>query len=680
MRDFSFSLQLRETPGQLHFAPSAPARNPAVPAFLHMTDLIAGRYELRARISKGGMGAVWSARDRRLRRDVAVKLLHAWIADDLELRRRFAREARVLAPLEHENIVRLYDYGEDGETPFLVMELVEGANLGDVARNRTFTWAQAAEIALPIASALAYAHARGLVHRDLTPGNVLIERATGRVVVSDFGLARIARSTTSVTTQGMLLGTPEYWSPEQARGADSETATDMYALGCLLFWLLSGRTPFEGDDRLAVGLRRAHETAPSLVSCVPDAPPEAAALVDALLAPDPADRPSAVEVGARLGAAAPSIRSAVVDTIEAAERPTAVFAELLDTAVLEPPRRHPARKRRRARRMALVAVGIAAAAALAFVGATIANADRVVEVPKVTGLTVQQARAALAEAAHADPADAPLEIGGRSYSESVPAGRVISQSPAPQAHVERADLDLVLRVSRGTARAVVPDIEGASRSEATAALRRTGFTVRVRTEESWEIPEGRVISSDVAGGDEAMRPGPIGIVVSSGPPRAAVPDVRGVDVDAAAAQLDGSFDTSVVEEGSETARAGSVLRQSPDPGTRAVLGSTVTLTVARAPEWGTTWSDSGSGSYDSEDIEVTATQGKWRIVVDLHPRYLFFGSGSATVSWEGTGAGSISLDSVGSDEVAPLSGAGPYRIHVHPHGTVSWTVRIEQLG
>ena len=137
-----------------------------------MTDLIAGRYELRARISKGGMGAVWSARDRRLRRDVAVKLLHAWIAEDLELRRRFAREARVLAPLEHENIVRLYDYGEDGETPFLVMELVEGANLGDFARNRVFSWAQAAEIALPIASALAYAHARGIVHRDLTPGNV----------------------------------------------------------------------------------------------------------------------------------------------------------------------------------------------------------------------------------------------------------------------------------------------------------------------------------------------------------------------------------------------------------------------------------------------------------------------------------------------------------------------------
>ena len=350
-----------------------------------MTDLIAGRYELEARISKGGMGAVWRARDRRLRRDVAVKLLHSWIAEDLELRRRFAREARVLAPLVHEHIVRLYDYGEDGETPFLVMELVDGANLADVARNRELGWAEASEIALPIASALAYAHARGIVHRDLTPGNVLIESASGRVVVSDFGLARIARSATSVTTQGMLLGTPEYWSPEQARGADSETATDMYALGCLLFWLLVGRTPFEGDDRLAVGLRRAHETAPPLALVRTDAPPEAAALVDALLSPDPADRPTAVEVLERLGAAAPAIQEAVADTVEAAERSTAMFAAPAETTVLEPPRQHTARKRRRSRRMALVAAGIAAAAGLAFVGATIANADRVVEVPRVTG-------------------------------------------------------------------------------------------------------------------------------------------------------------------------------------------------------------------------------------------------------------------------------------------------------
>jgi serine/threonine-protein kinase len=645
-----------------------------------MTDLIAGRYELRARISKGGMGAVWRASDRRLRRDVAVKLLHAWIAEDLELRRRFAREARVLAPLEHEHIVRLYDYGEDGETPFLVMELVEGANLGDVARDRSFTWDDVQEIALPIASALAYAHSRGIVHRDLTPGNVLIESATGRVVVSDFGLARLARSSTSVTTQGMLLGTPEYWSPEQARGRDSDSATDMYALGCLLFWLLSGRTPFEGDDRLAVGLRRAHEAAPLLASCTPGAPRDATLLVDALLAPDPADRPTAVEVLERLGGALPAIAEAAAHTVEAAEGSTVMFPEPLPTAVLEPPMRHVARKRRRSRRMILAAAGIVAAGALAFVGATIANADRIVDVPRVIGMTVPQARVTVAEAAHVDVADAPLVVGSRVYSESVAAGHVIAQTPAPTERVERTSLDVVLRVSRGTAIAEMPDVSGASQKEAVALLRRTGFVASVRSEESWEVPEGRVVSTDVHAGDEARRPGPIGIVVSSGPPRAPVPDVRGVAVDDAIAKLDGSFETDVVEEGSETVVAGSVLRQAPDPGTRAVLGSTVTLTVARAPEWATTWSESGSGSYDSDTIEVTAPQGKWRIVVELHPRYLIFGSGSAAVSWEGDGAGQIGLDQVGSDEVSPLSGAGSYRLHVRPSGSVSWTVHVEQYG
>ena len=190
-----------------------------------------------------------------------------------------------------------------------------------------------------------------------------------------------------------------------------------------------------------------------------------------------------------------------------------------------------------------------------------------------------------------------------------------------------------------------------------------------------------MISSDVAGGDEATRPGPIGIVVSSGPPRASVPDVRGVDVDDAVARLDGSFDTTVVEEGSETAPAGSVLRQSPDPGTRAVLGSTVTLTVARAPEWGTTWSQSGSGSYDSERRSRSPLR---RASGGSSSTSIRATSSSAPARrpsrGRAPGAGSISLDSVGSDEVAPLSGAGTYRVHVHPQGSVSWTVRIEQLG
>ena len=645
-----------------------------------MTDSLAGRYELRSRVSKGGMGTVWRARDLRLHRDVAVKLLHPWVAEDTELRRRFAREARVLAPLEHEHIVRLYDYGDDAETPFLVMELVEGASLAEVARGRILGWEEACEIARPIASALVYAHGRGIVHRDLTPTNVLIESATGRVVVSDFGLARIARSSTSVTTQGMLLGTPEYWSPEQARGQDSDGATDMYALGCLMFQLLAGRTPFEGDDRLAVGLRRAHEAAPALASCATGLPSEAGVVVDALLATDPAERPTADEVLELLGGTAPAIAAAAASVAAEAESPTVALARPGPTAVLEAPRRHAVRKLRRSRRMVIAAVGVAAAAALAFVGATIANSDRVVAVPRVTGMTVPEARAMLADSSHFDLADVPLRVDGRAYSESVPVGRVLTQTPAPTTRVKRTSLDVRVRVSRGTALAVMPDVEGALQTDAVASLHDVGFAALVHAEESWDVPEGRVISSDVAAGDEVRRPGPIALAVSSGPPRAPVPDVRGVAVDDAVARLDGSFETDVAEEGSDTAAADSVLRQSPEPGARAVLGSTVILTVARAPRWMTTWSQSGSGSYDSGGIDVTAPQGKWRLVVELHPRYLIFGSGSASVAWEGTGAGQIRLAQVGSDEVAPLSGAGSYRLHVRPEGSVSWTVRIEEVG
>ena len=400
------------------------------------------------------MGAVWSARDRRLRRDVAVKLLHAWIAEDLELRRRFAREARVLAPLEHENIVRLYDYGEDGETPFLVMELVEGANLGDVARNRVFSWAAGRRDRAPDrVRARLRACARDRAprpHPGQRPDRAchrprrrlrLRPRADRALDDQRHDPGHVARDT------GVLVARagPRRRQRDRHRHVRARLPALLAAVGA---HPVRGRRPAGGRasararDGAVAALLRAGRAAGGRGA---RRRPARAAI--------PADRPSAVAVGERLGAAAPSIRSAVVDTIEAAERPTAVFAEPLKTAVLEPPRRHSARKRRRGRRMALVAVGIAAAAALAFVGATIANADRVVEVPKVTGLTVQQARTALAEAAHVDRADAPLEIGSRSYSESVPAGRVITQSPAPLTRVERADLDLVLRVSLGTAHA-----------------------------------------------------------------------------------------------------------------------------------------------------------------------------------------------------------------------------------
>src|SRR5438093_7743057 len=203
--------------------------------------VLAARYELLDKIGEGGMSVVWRARDRELEREVAVKLLRSAVAEDPAQSRRFHREARALAALAHEHIVRIYDYVSNDEQSFLVMEYVAGDNLAQATRGRLpLAIDEAAAYLRPVARALAYAHACGVVHRDLTPSNILVERAGGRVVTTDFGLARIARGSGSLTATGVLLGTPEYWSPELALGRESGAAADVYALGCILFLLLSG--------------------------------------------------------------------------------------------------------------------------------------------------------------------------------------------------------------------------------------------------------------------------------------------------------------------------------------------------------------------------------------------------------------------------------------------------------
>src|SRR5262249_23495292 len=181
------------------------------------------------------------------------------------------------------------------EDAFLVMEFVNGRSLARATFARLpLSWNEASSYARAVCEALAYAHAKGVIHRDLTPSNILIESESGRVVTTDFWLARIARGSGSATTIGVLLGTPEYWAPEQALGRDADAAADMYALGCIVFQLLSDRLPFEGEDRLAVGLRRAHEDAPSLRAYAPRAPQPAVSFLDSLLCRDPSQRPDAL--------------------------------------------------------------------------------------------------------------------------------------------------------------------------------------------------------------------------------------------------------------------------------------------------------------------------------------------------------------------------------------------------
>lgn len=658
--------------------------------------ILAERYALIEKVGEGGMGVVWRAHDATLERDVAIKLLRSLVAAEPDQRRRFGREARTLAALSNDHVVRVYDYLEAGEEAFLVMEFVEGSNLADATFDRLpLSWSEAASYAGPVCAALAYAHAKGVIHRDLTPANILIERETGRVVTTDFGLARIARSAGSVTTAGILVGTPEYWSPEQAMGRDSDGAADMYALGCIVHLLLSGRLPFEGDDRLAVGLRRAHEDPPSLGERVPRAPRSAVELVDSLLSRDPSQRPDARTAAAALAKVARRSRSSPAGgaaAVKVPDAPTAVLSSnrpTVDLAASRPTQALPERlppvpaapapppPRRRKRRRLLAAFGVAATAVIAGTIAVVQLHHGAVRAPDVVHLREAVARTRILSAVPG----ASVSV-ARAYSTRIASGRVIRQHPAPRTKLDD-DAAVTLTVSKGSPFAAVPDIRvGAPAAAAKAYLLSRGFTGRFRFTPSWSVRKGTVIELHPSAGTRVRRPATVKIVVASGYPRAVVPDVQNADLGSAQRQLAAKrLRYAIVYRLAPASSPNQVVAQLPRPGATVYSGTRVRLTVTRTLRWEKVLGASGSDAWESDPFTVSR---KWRI------RYrLDGGDGPAGVfarfSWARDGDffddGSFTANTPGELETHEVpDGPGTYRLSVRPYlpGT-SWYVEVDAL-
>jgi serine/threonine-protein kinase len=552
------------------------------------------------------------------------------------------------------------------------MELVEGASLAQLIGGRTLDWEDARAVAAPIAAALAYAHAREVVHRDLTPANVLVERVSGRVVVSDFGLARLARGGSSTQISGVLAGTPEYWSPEQAAGRDTGPETDLYALGCLLYRLLVGTVPFRGDDRLAAGLRRIHEDPPRLAQAVPDAPVAARLLVDSLLDRDPARRPSAAEAARRLGV--PPQLAAGAPPSGPADR------EALTLAAATFAVRRPHRTRRG--RLRLVTVGTAVAAALAGGGVyAIASMDPPgIAAPAVVGDSLSRARAEVAAAARDGGVEAPrVQVVRRQYSEEVPAGAVLSQTPGPGSDVPATGA-LLVTVSLGSAWATVPDTYGEPTRAALRALGEAGFTPVRRYEPSLAVAAWHVAETRPAAGSRLKRPAHVAVFVSTGPPRALVPDLRGSDLDEVLDALErAGFATSVDEAASPSEEPGTVLELSPAPGTRTPVGSTVTVVVAREPRWEPVQEFHGEDDATTDELSVPSGA---RVVLAAHnTSFLGFFDGSVDAAWSGDDEGSAGVDS-GRETVLVEPAGSDRRIafELDTHGHVRWELRVEAVG
>ncbi len=250
-----------------------------------------GRYEIRGELGRGGMATVMRAYDPMFKREVAIKVLPREFLHDPAFRARFEREAQVVAALEHSAIVPVYDYGENAETgqPFIVMRLMSGGTLAERLRGQPMDLVEVARILSRLAPALDFAHSRGVVHRDLKPGNILFD-GEANPFISDFGLAKLAESNVNLTGTG-LMGTPAYMSPEQARGErEIDGRSDLYALGAIVFQMLTGRQPYEAATPIAVVLKHVNEPPPSLRAQRPDLPADAETIIHKAMAKDPAAR------------------------------------------------------------------------------------------------------------------------------------------------------------------------------------------------------------------------------------------------------------------------------------------------------------------------------------------------------------------------------------------------------
>jgi serine/threonine-protein kinase len=554
--------------------------------------VIAGRYEIGTLIGRGGMSDVYLAKDAKLGRTVAIKLLKSGLAGDPVFRSRFRHEAQAAARMAHPTIVRVFDAGEEitrdatgDETvvPFIVMEHVEGRLLREIIDEGPLPVSEAARIAEGILTALEYSHRAGVVHRDIKPGNVMVT-PTGQVKVMDFGIARaISDSAATVAQTSSILGTAQYFSPEQARGETVDARTDLYATGVVLFEMLTGRPLFEAESAVAVAYQHVSEVPVAPSSVAPQVPAAMDAVVLHALAKDRFARfQSASEFRADIVAAASGI--AVPLRAEADSEFTATLFGInpAATASTEAALRQLSvddDDERRARTQARppvawiwagILVLVAIVAAVLFWAFTLERTPLVgsiaVAVPDVVGLQYEEGGQILL--------DADLQPHPTTISDpTIPEGQIISTDPGAGITVAPGQIIEVL-VSSGPQGIDVPSISLLSLAEAQAALESRGLVLgTVSAENSSSIAKDVVIRSDPSAGSELREGDAVNVVVSTGLVR--VPDVRTLLVGEASAQLT-ALGLQVSVQGDDGCTGQTITAQSLPPGDQP-QGSSITL-------------------------------------------------------------------------------------------------------
>ncbi|MDR6613673.1 Stk1 family PASTA domain-containing Ser/Thr kinase [Leifsonia sp. 1010] len=556
--------------------------------------LIDGRYQVRSRIARGGMATVYLATDLRLERRVAIKIMHGHLADDSTFKSRFVQEARSAARLAHPNVVNVFDQGQDSDMAYLVMEYLPGITLRDLLKDYgKLTPEQTIDIMEAVLSGLAAAHKAGIVHRDLKPENVLLAD-DGRIKIGDFGLARAASANTA--TGQALLGTIAYLSPELVTRGVADARSDIYALGIMMYEMLTGQQPFQGEQPMQIAYQHANDAVPAPSSKNPAVPAELDELVLWATEKDPDRRPrDAREMLDRLLEAEKALRG------EAVLQPTMVLPPAYeidqgDTQIINPAIRQQvasstpaaattltaAAAKRRSKgwwlfALVLVLAGVAAGTGWYFG----AGPGSLVAVPNVVNKAPDAAVSQLQKLGF-KTAQAP------EYSTTVAAGMVSSTDPGAGVPAGRGST-VTLRVSQGPKPVTIPPLAGTTIDTAKSAITGVGAKVGTVAEQfDAKVPANTVISAtradngaDISGGGNYFEAAAVNLVVSVG----AIPDVAGKSVEDASAILSKVklLTSAGPESYSDTVEDGDVISAQPqhEP---VRPGDTLLLETSKGPE------------------------------------------------------------------------------------------------
>ena len=542
-----------------------------------------GRYKIQSLIGTGGMAAVYLAKDLILDRLVAIKVLRLDFRQNDDAMRRFRREALSATQLTHPNIVGVYDVGQSQEMNYIVMEYVEGTDLKDYVRQRgALHPIEAVRIMMQIVSAIAAAHQNRIIHRDIKPQNILIDRE-GNVKITDFGIA-VALSDTSLTQTNTLLGSVHYLSPEQARGGMATIQTDIYALGIVLYELLTGRVPFDGESPVSIALKHFQDPLPSVVNPKAMVPQSLENIVLKATAKDPMNRyRSCYEMFQDLKTCLDSTRlyeKKFIPTSFSGE--TKVLSPIKtekikpiqsnrEIQVVEMDEEKPVKKKRKWPWVLLLMISVIGIMAFAFLH----SSPKEVQVPDVTNLTEAAAKIKLA--------DAKLSVTDiiQVQSDEIESGKVIETNPKAGSTVKEKS-KITIKVSSGKEAVTMKDYRDKTYEIARDELKKLGFTVEKKEEYSDNVEAGKVISQSIAPNQKVEgKDTVVTLVISKGEPSIKMTNLKGFTREGAIEYASTNNLNLTIKEEESDATVDTVINQSIREGSDIKKGTSLTIVLSK---------------------------------------------------------------------------------------------------